>query len=346
MLLTIFVLAQAIQATPVPSPSPAPLPIASPAQPTPTPQPTAPLASPRPAASPTPAASPPPPKPHAELWTLLLVSEGPDEAFQKEVDLSGTPTFEMWDHNYLKFRISVPAAAQLQVASECKDVTFGIELYEERGLITKAGTAMDVNKPPLLKGSVAYGKEGPLEMELGTRDLQGGLFKVQIKASSESCAFTESRQFWLRRHGWRVRRYQPLDSLILFEHAQSDRLRPGFATIVTWGPHTGPNPVSKPRGFQWVWKPWTVCLVQLLSKLSFGLGLHTAIIDFDPKDNRPVELGIGASATLFQGALSVGYGKNFSTDFRNQNYFFVGTSVTEIVQRAKNAFGGGDSSKK
>ena len=84
-----------------------------------------------------------------------------------------------------------------------------------------------------------------------------------------------------------------------------------------------------------------MAIAQLLSKLSFGLGLHTALIDFDPKDNRPVELGIGASATLFQGALSVGYGKNFSTGLRSQNYFFVGTSVTEIVERAKGALGGG-----
>jgi hypothetical protein len=65
-----------------------------------------------------------------------------------------------------------------------------------------------------------------------------------------------------------------------------------------------------------------------------GLGLELGVLvnqlNFDPDET--FEVGFGFAVTIANGWLTVGVGRNISTDLGHPNYTFVGTSISKIVK--------------
>jgi hypothetical protein len=77
------------------------------------------------------------------------------------------------------------------------------------------------------------------------------------------------------------------------------------------------------RDPNWLGRTWNF--------LDPGLGLHVASLDHGTD---AVEVGVGFSATLFDGFVSAGYGWNLSVD-RDRDYFFLGIDLFDVLRKAQ-----------
>lgn len=125
---------------------------------------------------------------------------------------------------------------------------------------------------------------------------------------------------WL---GWHAR----LDPAVVF--ARPDGARTGsadfrFATSVAWLWSYAPHPDQ--RG------SWA----NLARFLRPGLGPHAALLPFDPDET--VEIGLGATLSLWDGVLQGGVGANLMDE--GEPYYYVGTSLLPLLQALGGALPG------
>jgi len=95
--------------------------------------------------------------------------------------------------------------------------------------------------------------------------------------------------------------------------SESERWRPNVMAQANWFHHAR-NP-GRLGGF-WKW-------------LGPGAGVHLASLDHGPET---VEFGIGVNLALFDGLMSVGYGKNLAID-EDPEYTFVGINLFDVLNR-------------
>jgi hypothetical protein len=259
------------------------------------------------------------------MWSVLAVREDTDKPFSPDQSIHRSTSLNLWEGNSLTLEIDQGAAALFADKGDC-DPTFDACLL--RG---SASTCVDGGKLGYRRKGKNSADEVNVSLPLmslanaaGDGDTEdSGPFRLKVTASG--CGGQERREIRVRRRSVRARRYDSLDTFIMFEHAQSSKLRPGFATSVTWGWEFSPE-----------CKGVRCWLTKVSNFLDLGFGLHVALLTFTPDQNPSrVEFGVGLSGTAFGGLLVFGYGSNLTTDFVAQRYFFVGTSVSTIVEKAR-----------
>lgn len=270
------------------------------------------------------------PEAAAGVWSLLRVRADSENPFAPNQSIQESPALSVWRGGLLTIAVDEGAAAMWADQSGCgaefevclrrDDGTAGSACIDQgtfgyAGKNTKPGGELHVGWP--LRGLTDTRAEDDPNKKRGK-----GFW---LKVTANRCGIKETREIAVKQRSVRSRRYDSLDTFIMFEHPQSNKLRPGFATSVTWG-----------LEFSRQCKGLRCSLGKLWNFLDIGVGIHTSLLSFNPgQDASRVEFGAGVAGTVFGGLIVVGYGSNLTTDFGAQRYFFVGTSVSTIVSKAK-----------
>lgn len=262
----------------------------------------------------------------ATVWSMLRLREGPNAPFEGQRGFDGSTALHVWSKNSILVEVEPAAAALFLNQTDCDDVTFKLHLLpgspsSPSETIGYSRPLRRVNRSSTVAAATASGTTTEEPSAGGTSEHPRSAARLnatlslpvvqrieplRLQATAEYCEKTESREVFVKPHRLRIRRYDLLDNFMVFEHAQQPRLRPGFATSITWGIRFGPCEGGfKAQLFK--------CIPRgIWNFLDPAAGGHVAVASFAPQQNT-VEVGSGVTVSFFGGVLSFGYGSNLTT---------------------------------
>jgi hypothetical protein len=125
-------------------------------------------------------------------------------------------------------------------------------------------------------------------------------------------------EFKVRRFGWYAE-LSPAVVLVKPRNLAGDNDGYRFAPTLSWLHHYVPRPGETT---DWI------------NALQPSIGIHAAFLSFDTDTSDAVQVGLGATAALWDGRLQAGIGYNFMADTGDEGriYYFVGTDLIGLLQ--------------
>jgi hypothetical protein len=130
-----------------------------------------------------------------------------------------------------------------------------------------------------------------------------------------------SASFRVDRFGWYAE-LSPAVVLVQPTRLVSDNDGFRFAPTLSWMAHYAPQPY-KTGGAAQTWRA-----------LRPGFGIHAAFLNFDLENDESIQVGLGATLSLWQNRLQFGAGYNLMADSNKDGgqYFFIGSDLIGILQ--------------
>ncbi len=189
----------------------------------------------------------------------------------------------------------------------------GKQFRREHVLLTTIPESLDVSFDQI--------KDTVIDLRRTDRE-PGDMVRVRATRLKAGEARGETQaEFEVRRFGW----YAKLSPAVVL--ARPDQLRGSndgfrFAPTLSWLHHYVPRPGE--------------IGAYLVAGLRPALGIHTAFLSFDGDDSDAIQIGLGGTASLWEGRLQAGCGYNLMADSRvdGRIYFFIGTDLIGLLQTA------------